>query len=372
MFGGFNQKNRCPIGLDMGTRVIRLLQFERRGEGLAVVDAAEQSLPTGLSTDSPERDAACVDAIRAMLDAGSFAGRQVVSALPAGAIQYKNLRLPRMPADELRAAVEWEASDRLRFTPDAMRIEFLDAGEVRQGDEVREEIILLAVPHAAVERHLDILLNSGLTPVAIDATPASLARSLRGCGSDLESPAQVVVDLGHTRTKVLIARNGRVLFFKPIEIGGAKLDQAVAQKLNLEPHDAADLRKRVCSTKPVQSSETPATADPAERAVFESVRTLAGEIAKELALCLRYYSVTFRGRRPESIKLSGGGANDPTLAHILADGAGIPVEPNKPFEGIDTSRAALLQASGDTFAAWSNAAGLSLRPAERAAKRGAA
>src|SRR5687768_4694335 len=114
-----------------------MLQLERSGDGYAVVAAESRALPAEVPAESAPRVDMFVGLIRDMLDTGGFSGRKVVSCLPAKALHYKNLRVPRMPADELKAAVEWEAADRLKLPVDAMHIQFFDAGEVRQGEELR-------------------------------------------------------------------------------------------------------------------------------------------------------------------------------------------------------------------------------------------
>lgn len=374
MFGGLRNNHVCPIGIDWGTHSVKMLQLDRRDGATKVIGAASRTLPADMPKQGPDRVKRMAELLGALHRDGGFEGRRVVSCLPATSVQYKNLRLPRMPENEIRAAVEWEASDRLRLSPETMRLEYYDAGEVRQGEEVREEIILLAAPHAMVEEHLDSLLGAGLKPDAIDAVPGAIARCFAGGGGNPEFPASAFVDIGLSSTKVLISRGGRVVFFKLIEIGGAKLDETLAKHLNLSPADAAEIRRKrrvggeAASTDPAN----PAREQAVDRAVFEAIRSIAGDLAKELSLCMRYYSVSFRGRRPETIQLVGGESYDTTLAKVLAEELSIPCEPASPLKGIDVSRSPELSATDNTHSEWAVATGLSLRAPASAARKGAA
>jgi type IV pilus assembly protein PilM len=377
-------KSRCPIGLDLGTHSVRLLQLKRSGAGFAVGAAASRVIPADVPEQGPERAARLGELIKQMVAEGSFTGRRVVSCLPATAVTYKNLRLPRMPADELRAAVEWEAADRLKLPADKVQVQFFDAGEVRQGEELREEIILLAAEHERIREHVDMLARAELQPAAIDAVPGALARCLDNDEpTDADGPAKVVLDVGYASSKVLVVKSGRVIFFKLIDVGGKKLDQTVAQHLSLPLADAADLRRQLQRTSGESSGGATEGGDKPqlfgstrretlERAVFESLRATAGELAKEVGLCLRYYSVTFRGRRPEMMALTGGEAYEPHLARILAEGADIAVEAMRPLDGIDVSKAPELAAAGTSLSEWAVAVGLSKRRDERAGHRRAA
>lgn len=363
MFGGRWSRQRSPIGVDVGAHGVRLMQLGRaQASGRPmIVAAASAELPAEVRGATGERfQTALTDTVHKLLDTGVFQGRRAVSCLPAASVQYKNLRLPKMPADELKAAVEWEAADRLHLGKDSSAIQFFDAGEVRQGDELREEIILLAAPLAVVEAQTQALVACGLEPEAIDVVPAALARvaglTLPTGMSGAELDGQVVIDVGYQSSKVLIARGGRIAFFKLIGIGGRNFDQAAAQALGATLEDAAERRRAI-------ADEAADGAEPGERyeQLRAALRPVITELGREIGLCLRYYSVTFRGRRPEDAVLVGGEANNPFLPDLLPEIAGIAIKPTDLLAGFDV--AAPHEALGGTRrrGAWAVAAGLSLR-----------
>lgn len=378
MLGGWFDRNKCPIGLDLGTHHVRLLQLGRRGDGLVVRAAAGEALSLPASADLEHRLSAMTQTIHRLLDRGGFSGNSVVSCMPVDQLQYKSLRLPHMPMDELRAAVEWEASDRLKIEGGA-HLQFFDAGEVRQGDESREEIILMAAPSLALDEHIQLLCRCGLEPVAIDAVPSALTRALGCTPEDLsdDAPAKLILDVGYRCTKVLIARRGRILFFRLIDIGGQKFEHTLMQRLNLSPQDAAELRVNLTrasgdaqGAKPYLFGST--RRESVERAVFEALRPIMGDLVREVGLCLRYYSVTFRGRRPETALLAGGEARNPLLAKVFQEDISIAVMLAQPLINMDCTRPSGLPAGEEPYSEWSIAAGLSLRNIATARKRGAA
>jgi type IV pilus assembly protein PilM len=356
-----------------------MLQLARHGEGWVGHAAASLALPAGLPAAGPQRAEALARIIRQICAAGGFVGKRVVSCLPSAAIQYKNLRMPKMPPDEMAAAIQWEAADRFKVGADTMRIQYFDAGEVHQGEELRQEIIVLATPRTLVDEHLDTILRSDLKPDAIDAIPGALARSTV-LSADAQSSPQMVLDLGYSASKVLITHQGRVAFFKVIDIGGQRLDQMVAQTLNLQLPDAADVRRRFQrgSQPDAQGAATGAAPfgltrhENVERAVIEATRSFAGDLTKEIGLCVRYYSVTFRGSRPEVLRVVGGEAHAPRLAQLLAEGAGVQVDSSLPLSGIDLSPIATRGQTPGDLSEWAVAAGLALRTQVAQVKRSAA
>lgn len=377
MLKGFWTRSRGLIGLDMGRHSVRLMQLEPCASGWKAVAAAQQPLLVGPTDDAATVQEATIKAIRKAMDGGQFVGNRVVSTLPSTAIQYKNLRVPKMPPHELKAAVEWEAADRFHLPVESMQLQYFDAGEVRQGDDIRQEVILMAASIEQVESHVNVLTTCGLQPVAVEAVPSALARSVGS--DDAEGPdvaAHVVVDIGWTSTKVLVARRGRVIFFKLIDIGGAKFDEAVSRHMGVSLEDAAALRRRhqggevaeASSDQTVLGSTQRQTVD---RALFEALRPVVADLAREIQLCLRYYSVTFRGRRPDCVQLAGGESHGAQLRQLLRDGAGINMELAQPLRHVDTAMTPMLAA--DTAAIeWAVAAGLAMRQDGRLALKGAA
>ncbi len=267
-----------------------------------------------------------------------------------------------MPPDELRSAVEWEASDRMDLDAQTYRIQYFDAGEVRQGEEMREEIILVAAAVHEIDEHVELLKRLKLEPQAIDAVPGALARLIeRQDGGGDDAPIRVVLDIGYSSSKVMICRGGRVLFFKLIDIGGRKLDETVAGRLSVSAEEASNVRRKSNGDDGGLNQQIN------EQASAEAYGPLVSELAREVGLCLRYYSVTFRGERPHDLIVVGGESSLPQLQEMLVAGTGTQVSGLKPgfVEGID--------GLDGTVGSWAVALGLAMRqPSTRAARKEAA
>ncbi|MEM6392905.1 MAG: pilus assembly protein PilM [Planctomycetota bacterium] len=375
--------NYCPIGIDLGTSSVKLIQLERTGDGVRVIAASAVSLPQGVHPDTPEYHPAVGEAIKRALNKGAFHGKACVSSMPSAVMQYKNLRLPVMPEAELAAAVQWEAADRVRYPGQTPVVQFFDAGDVRQGTETRREVILVAAPDRFIKQHTATLQAAGLRPEAIDAAPAALARCLNesnrlqevasrlaepgstaapaglassegAAATTPASPAQVILEFGYSSSNIVIAMGESVVFFKQLPIGSGCLDEAAVESLGWSPEQVAAIRRG-------DTDDERPTAEHAERyaAYAAATQTLVNDLGREIGLCLRYFTVTFRGARPETVSLIGG-AGDQAFADRLTPLAGVAVLPKDPLAGLDLTpvRSAVPRS---THAAWGLAAGLSLR-----------
>jgi len=369
VFGGRRKSVEGPIGIDVGDHTIRMLQFAYEGDKPVAIAAASRPLGHGIGPQSGDAyHQAVADAVKDMLAHGGFHGRRVVSCLPAASIIYKNIRLPKMPYDELAGAVEWEASERLKFAGDAMNIQFYDAGEVIQGQDKRQEVILLAAPRKFIDLHIESLQRSEIDLCAIDAVPSALARCNDYAypqNDEDDAPVRVVIDVGYNGTKVLITRGSRICFFKLIETGGRHMDEALAEKLGLPTATAAEVRHEWMNGNDQGANGAQ---------IVAALAPVVEEMAREIGLCLRYYSVTFRGRRPEEAWIVGGESGNTWLWARLCDEVDLKPSSQDPLGSFDLTQVLSEVGGPAQWTGWGVAVGLALRPADTKARkrRGAA
>jgi len=361
-----------PIALDIGTDSIKMLQMRQVGEAVAVTACGRWPFPPLAGDDPAERRKLTIQGVRELLREGGFRGRRVVSALPCRQLKIKNVRLQSMPADELDEAVRYEAEERFGQPFAADQLHYLRAGQIRQGVDSYQELIILAAPGDVIESHLSMLAELPLRPQLIDAEPLAVFRPFERLlrrQAD-EDAISVVVDLGHTMTKVVVARGRQVVLIKSIPIGGRNFTDAVARQLNLPHDEAADLRTQIMRDRADRRRETDEQGQPEDGpdsvgwTILDAVRGEVEELAREIALCLRYCSVTFRGVRPRRVIMTGGQAYDPAMAHLLGEQLGVDCRIGHPLKGIDTSGVDFGSDRRGVLAEWSVCAGLAFRCAE--------
>ncbi|MEA2736645.1 MAG: type pilus assembly protein PilM [Humisphaera sp.] len=351
-----------PIGLDIGYDSIKMLQVETVGQTLSVYASARQVIPPAAREQPDTRNAAVIDLVRQMFRNGRFAGRRVVVALPREMLHVKNLRMPLIPQHELTAAVKFEAKNIFAFDTDKSQIQILSAGEVRQGIDVRQEVIVLAAMHEDVNGFLEQLHRCGAVVESLDVEACALYRSQERFirRREDEQDVHVVVDVGSRRSEVVIGRGREISFIKGIDVGSYHFQEAVSRKLGITMDEARGLRRRLIEAAPGPSTVDLLKKDAVRQAVFDATRSTMEELGREIALCLRYYSVTFRGQRPNKLRLLGGEAADPMLLGVLNAALSIPVEAGRPLFSVDTSGMEASDRMG-FMSEWALAFGLSLK-----------
>ncbi len=347
-----------------------MIQLERVGESLAVMAAGRQALPAEARNDPELGLAASVEIIRQMFKQFPFRGRRVVAALPRQSVHFKNLRLPQMPLSELGSVVEFEARNLVPFDPAEATIHFLPAGEVRQNNEIRQEVIVVGARHVDINHYVEHLHAAGTVVAALDVEPCALYRGIERFirRREDETEVHVIVDVGASRTLVVIGRGREISFTKTIELGGRHFNEAVSKKLGISVEEAQSLRRRLAenstagvSAAPIPGEVAPAARrDPVRQAAGDATRSVMSDLGREVALCMRYYSVTFRGQRPSRLRLVGSEAADPLLHGLLSATIPVPIDVGRPLVSVDTSRMRPADRQGP-MSEWAMAFGLSLK-----------
>jgi len=327
-----------------------------------VVAAAKQAIPEEARKNPARRVELAAPVIERLLAQQPFVGRKVVATLPRELLHVKHFRLPLLPPDELEAAVKREALTVFPFDIEDARIEYLPAGEVRQGNQARQEVMVLAAKNADIDTYLQQLDRCGVVVAALDSEITGIFRAFERFvrRRDDERDVQMVIDIGARRTQVIICKGRDISFYKPVEIGGLHLLDAISRKLAITVDEARALRQRLLESEEPSDGPIAAKRDPVRQAVLDSTRSVAEELSQELSMCLRYFTVTFRGHRPIRVRLVGGEATDPQLQSIIQSSLNISVEAGRPLWSVDTARMRPADRSG-AMSQWTLAMGLGLR-----------
>jgi len=364
-----------PIGIDVGSWGVKLLQLRRGRAGWQVVAAGKEPYRECLSEDPTEQREMISRAVRTVLSRGRFQGSDCVSCLSPNMSLVRAVRLPKMDDKELSQAVVWEAAERFNLEHGDFEVDWVRAGEVSQGDDVRQEVILIASRTVDLETHLDALIDCHLRPIAVESSLTGVVRSftrhLRR-QSDM-NVSQMIADVGSDGTSIIITRGLQIAFVKSIAIGGRAMTEAVTDSLGIEPDVATQIRHQRMHDGEMFDEGLSSSDQRYRRAILDAVRPLLHELASEAALCLRYYGVTFRSSRPSVALVAGGDAKEPQFIEILADHLNIETRIAHPLEGVEMSAMNLAHVGNrreTEMPEWVTAMGLSLRGREQTISRG--
>jgi type IV pilus assembly protein PilM len=331
--------------------------------------------------------------------AEGFRGKQVVTCLPANQMAVQHLRMAKMSAEELTKALPFEAAGKLPFDAGRAVIRHTIAGEIYQNQETKQEVILMAAPRDAVDRHLNILSKAKLEVVGIHVEPTALIE----CFGHLfkrktdESVSTLFIDMGAGSTHVVIAHGKSMVFAKHVGVGGDTFNKRVADAMKTDVVAAKAIRIKVAhqqaqavrlpaglvgigasvegNVHPMgkQNVHAPANASSVEAdavtRVRDAVAPVLEQMISELQQCIRYYESIFPGRNVDRAIFVGGESRHVALCQSIAQRLGVPATLGDPLarlqkDGVAKSSVDLRQPQPGWAIAVGLGVGLSPAPTE--------
>jgi len=389
-----------PIGLDIGHSSIKMIQLATHAGHISVLAADKVRVESGVNDDEQQRKSFVVSAIKQMLQEGNFRGKNVVSALPNDKLKITSVRLAETEDEQIEQALRKEVSQRFGLDPERDAINYVLAGSVRQDDEVKNELILFAAENEAIKSHIEMLEQAGLCPVGIDTIACALFRGFERSLRRQEDKERTVVfvDVGSRFTTVVFGHGAEISFVKQIPIGGEKFNRQIASKLGVSIEQVRVLRNSLrvagaaqaerlfsasgqevgfvaagCETgggamaqggqvATLQQGQNEIGLDTSTRQVMvDAIGTVAEELAREISLCFRYYTVTFRGKRVERAVFAGGGAYENVLLNVLRRQLTVEIEVAQPLRGFDMMNINFDSDRRGLLCEWAVAVGLGLK-----------
>lgn len=219
----------APFGLDMSDAMIRLVVLERQRRTWRMPIRAEIPVPEGVIVDGTIKNpGAVVEVLRELIQAAGPKLRQAVVALPERHTFIKQFSLSGDTHGNLADTIKAEAEQHLPYTWDEA---YHDWATLRQTDSLGQlQILLGAAPKALVDSYLSVLDQANIEVVRFE--PESLALS-RACFRADETSAQLLLDLGRTRSTIILVHDGVVLFSATVRYAGKELNRFIADSLHI-------------------------------------------------------------------------------------------------------------------------------------------
>lgn len=305
------------IGLDIGSRTIKAVELTREGHGFVM---------TGYGQTEVLSEEQRPDAILEVLRDNSFHTKRVVTAVYGKSVIVRYLSMTRMPDEDLRNAIRYEADKYIPFDVEdvVMDSQALPDDQLGDGNENEMRVLLVAVKRALIDDHVSLLNGLGLQPTIIDVDSFAVGNAFelaRG-GAFYEEDtdrAIALLDIGANKTNINIFYGGTSYFTREIYLAGDDFTHAIGKRLGLDV-DTAEARKR----------------DPGEHPeeVMEAVMPSFDDLANEILLSFDYFENQF-DREVEEVYLSGGGARMQGIEEALERTLNRPTHRWDPTDGIE-------------------------------------
>ncbi|MFH1392292.1 MAG: pilus assembly protein PilM [bacterium] len=200
----FDKKSKELLGIDIGTKQIKMIELDKPAKKPILKNYAIIAVKDGDLQKLTSKEIA--DILKLAISQAKIKTKDTVMSLPAFSTFLALIKIPNAPEneEELDQLIKIEAR---KYIP--VPLEEVSLGWARSN----EQILLIAVPKDIVNRYGQIAQEAGLDLKALEAETFSLARSL---ASDVKESA-VIIDAGAHSTNVSLIENGKVKMNRTLE-----------------------------------------------------------------------------------------------------------------------------------------------------------
>ena len=289
---------RRPLGIDIGTSSVKAIQMKRGGRGAVITAVFSAEIPRE-KADRPPLEAIST-AIRALLEGRKITADRFVSAFPLYSAIVRNTIVPFRGTGKIRQVIKFHAEPLIPFPIEEVVIDF---HETRVAEENRTPVIIIGAKKELVAKHLEIFKNGGVDPEIVGLDAFALVNNyLLRAGSALADELVMLLDIGASKTVLVIMKECAVLLTRSVNIGGDDITEAIQRECAVDFRAAEGLKKERGSALP---GENPS---PEEEKVHQAIGPVLTRLNREVDRSLRSISATLTGSEVSRIYLSGGGA----------------------------------------------------------------
>ena len=221
--------------------------------------------------------------------------------------------------------------------------------EPPESDVVR--VLFGAAPKQIIDNYTLMLERAGTAPIALEIEAAAISRAVVPDDTSNDH-ATGILDIGATRSALIIHDNGAIQMSIGIPISGHAITKMVSEALKVELEDAEKL-KRECGLD----------VNRCEDKMWKILYPLIDDITEKIRNALRFYKIGFPdGKKIEKLLLCGGGAQFREIDTVLSRKLAIKVERGNPLINVEAKLPKKFPAAMDLN--YATAIGLALRAAD--------
>lgn len=319
MIFGFGRNGRT-VGLDVGSSFLKVAVVDHSRDYPQVEKVGLRPLAADAIVEGDVRDRSVVaETIDSLFEEEGISQRRVVSSVGGRDVIVKLVQMDRMPEEDARDVIRWEAAQHVPFDIDEVELDFEIVDP--EGEGLEMTVLLVAVKRDLVRDRIALLETAGLEPEVVDAEPFALHNALEFNHPDAMQGVVGVACVGHDRTALNVIEDGTPVLTRNLAFGTSDLRDAVTAEHDLGGQDPEGLLQGRADLIP----------DP----IRETIRSRLQKLVRGIERASVFLETQERGTALGALYLCGGGARVPGIADLLADRVGVETTIANPVQALD-------------------------------------
>lgn len=350
-----------PIGIDIGSRSVNIVQLAKSSEDLHIHEADIMMLPSEKVLDA----GTIKDALSDLIKRNNFKGKTVVSRMPPSLVSIIPVKISPREGELLEQAIVREAKEHITYPVEEAVIDYLPISNSAEGSDESRKVLLILVKRCDVISYMDLFRKAGLKVDAIDIGPNAIRRAvsifIRPLGKRI-----MIINIGDENSFSTILWDDSILIDRKMGWGERNIIEMLVSNLDIDHEEARKILFKYgidCSSTPFvffkdDTYEMPDENIPAH--IFDIVSPCMEELNKEIEKMLIYCTSEMKGTMIDQIYLMGSGGFIRYLNLYLQKSFGFDVRLLEP-EGIFTHTKDVKRMVKDNLTTFITAIGLALR-----------
>jgi len=322
-----------PIGIDIGTRSINIIQLTNIWGDLAIHEADIRMIGDGKIEDTE----VIGGIISEIIKGNNFHGREVVSRMPPSLVKIIPVKISMRDKETVEEALLREAKEYIPYPVEEAVIDYLPIADMAQIPEESKKILLVFARRRDVIDHLNIFKKIGLKVKAIDIGPNAINRAI-GRFKDPSKKRIMVINIGYLNSFATILWDDMVLMDRQLCWGEHHILDMIISNLDMDTNEARRVLYRYgidWSSTPRPFIEDSSGMMPDEDIpshIYDVVAPALEELNREIEKMLIYCTSEMKGAMIDQVYLIGSGSLSRHLNTYLQKTFGIDTRPFEPEE----------------------------------------
>jgi type IV pilus assembly protein PilM len=303
-------------GIDLGQCGLKALRLEEIDGQLTATAFDYVEHPKILSQPDADPDQLTREALEKFLSRNNLRGDQVCISVPGQSGLARFVKLPPVEEKKITDIVRFEAKQQIPFNLDEVVWDYqkIGSGMVTDGFALETEIGLFAMKRDMVNRYLQHFKDVNVEVHVVQMAPLALcnfvAYDLLGKGPndapEGETKCAVALDIGADSSNLVITDANRVIWQRPIPIGGNHFTRALTKDLKLTFAKAEHLKRN-------------ATKSPDLKKILAALKPVLNDFVGEVQRSLGYFTNTHRDAQISYLMGLGNAFRLPGMQRFLGE-----------------------------------------------------
>ena len=309
------------MGLDVGSRTIKLARMSKTEEGHRLDDFGVIDIPHGaIEGGGIMKPEAVADSIRRLWERFGINEKDVITAIGGYKVIVKPIAMRKMSYPELTEVIRYETEQYIPFDLEDIELDFAVVGENHANAEMMD-LVLVAAKKELVSTLVDLVRMAGLNPCIIDHELFAQQRILE-LSHTIGDKNVAVIDTGATSTYTGVWRRAAPVYSRDLDLGCDRIDHGIMSQVD-------------CAQDEAEAIRIDGFSDSLPRGALQGIIRKATQDWKiEAGRNLDFYHTMHPRDRVEVIYLSGGGAQIEAYRTALSEKTDANVEIMDPLGNI--------------------------------------